>query len=142
MANNRKIGIATRAVFSLDLTDAELKLLHDCSRAHYDHVCKQASEFITATTPAWQHEDQFIASWRRMAGNGFRWMQATPRQIDTCLKILEVAGYMFYSSNDSAVETEHSIKRRMVVDLRLYLRAGIVRSHELIKSETFEYAPS
>ena len=82
-----EIDIRTQADFHFTLSDAEFEILVRLSASHYDHVCKSASKdggFLNR----WQRSHEV---WKECENpDGVKELTATFRDLDTCLKIMEM----------------------------------------------------
>lgn len=92
------IEIRVQCVFSVPFVQEQIDVLTKLAQVHYDHKCKSAPE-----------EGGFIAKWQKYmsADRVYRdtltenddpfTVSATFSELDTCLKILEVANLAYHS---------------------------------------------
>lgn len=96
-----KIQITASPVFHLPLTASDVRLLRELAAAHYDSVCKAAGVL-----------GGFLYGWSNMlsciedepASAEPRTVDATWRNIDTTLKILEMAGPVLHGREDAMAQ--------------------------------------
>jgi hypothetical protein len=106
-----KVEIQGRPEFRFMLTLAQVDVLVKLSRGHYDSVCRAASD------PNAPHGDHFIYTWRACvegAGEDYT-HRASWRQLDVCLKIMEMAGMCTRQEKAAVDKLRHAFFSAMSV---------------------------
>lgn len=117
-----KIEIHAVAKFWMDLTPEHVGVLMKAAQWHYDGVCNQAAQV-----------GGFIYGWNN-AVTPYPGMEVTPkcsasfRDLDICLKILEIAGTIMFPDE---------IDQDRVTDLRKSFRAALQMANEKMGEITF-----
>lgn len=94
-----KITIRAVPKFYLSLTLAQVKLITELSSSHYDGVCRSASAV-----------GGFIYGWvNLLTYNPSEQVSAEWRQLDTVLKICEMASYLDQAQQDEVAKLRKSI---------------------------------
>lgn len=85
-----KIDLKAQIVFKLPLTTKHVSLLIRLSEHHYDGKCRKAKDGFLKD---W---DAIIKSWDKFPPDPeYRYVEASSHEIDTCLKLMEIARGFF-----------------------------------------------